>query len=164
MSEQETVSVELPATVVNFARSLVSEIEGQDNRCTASPYFYVIRDKEVRAVPDGCGDEKRYYWDGDQYTVAEVLEHFPGKDIDQVLHENSDIWAMDVNVVRFTPENHNVFLTEKACRQHLDQNRHHFTDPSDYVRHAFRNPEMEGVVAALRAIAKATAQSGRGGE
>lgn len=42
-----------------------------------------------------------------------------------------------------TCDRENCFLTEKACKEHIESNHYHYTDPKDYLNHAWRNPEME---------------------
>ena len=46
----------------------------------------------------------------------------------------------------------NSFLTEKACREHIECNRHHYRNPVDYLNYAFRNPEMEKLLRILSKI------------
>ena len=40
-------------------------------------------------------------------------------------------------------EYQNSFLTEKACKKHIELNHYHYNQPVDYLNHAWRNPEME---------------------
>lgn len=44
------------------------------------------------------------------------------------------------------------FFTEKACRQHIEENKHHYRNPMDYLNFAFRNPEMETLLGILSKI------------
>jgi len=149
--------IEISVESLDFVRGLMSAIDEQDNRCTASPYFYVIRDEEYRAVPEGCGDESRYMYDGESFTYEQLKEMFSeemsGMPFEDFL-ESHYVESYDVKKESMTPENHNVFFTEKACLRHLEQNRHHFRNPYSYVRHAFRNPEIENIFKVLREIAK----------
>ena len=46
----------------------------------------------------------------------------------------------------------NAFFTEKACRQHIEENKHHYRNPMDYLNFAFRNPEMETLLGILSKI------------
>ena len=66
------MKIEISDEAVEFIKNLSKEIQSQDNRCTASPYFYVIRDTEVQCVPEGHGNEVRYLWDGDLMTRQEI--------------------------------------------------------------------------------------------
>lgn len=151
-------TIKLDSDKLQFVRELIGEIDSQDNRCTAVPYFYVIRTQETIAVPDGCGDEIRYlHCDGEMMTEAEVREwaEEPDKDIDDIIDDSDGcLTKYDIMKRMVTPENHNVFFTEKACRKHIESNHYHFTLPQDYVRHAWRNPEMDQIFEVLRQIAE----------
>jgi len=48
--------------------------------------------------------------------------------------------------------NADVFFTEKACRQHIEENKHHYRNPMDYLNFAFRNPEIETLLGILSKI------------
>ena len=37
----------------------------------------------------------------------------------------------------------NAFLTEKACKRHIEQNSYHYNEPKDYLSSANRNYELE---------------------
>ena len=47
----------------------------------------------------------------------------------------------------------NFFLTEKACRKHIQANRHHFNKPDTYGIHLTRNPEMERLYEIIHKLA-----------
>jgi len=40
----------------------------------------------------------------------------------------------------------NSFLTSKACDEHIRLNSHNLSSPTNYLSHAWRNPEMETVI------------------
>jgi hypothetical protein len=46
----------------------------------------------------------------------------------------------------------NVFLTEKGYREHVELNGHNIQGHSNYLKHAFRNPEMASLVKIIRAF------------
>lgn len=48
----------------------------------------------------------------------------------------------------------NFFLTEKACRKHIEQNHYHFRDPDTYGIHLTRNPEMEKLYELIHKLAE----------
>lgn len=48
----------------------------------------------------------------------------------------------------------NLFLTEKACRKHIEQNSHHFREPDTYGIHLTRNPEMEKLYQVIHKLAE----------
>lgn len=150
--------IEISKDGLDFARKLAEEIDAQDNRCTARPYFYVIQEKRVEAVPEGCGDFVRWlHCDGelmDEDDVRDWLELDDSADIPDIADEREELTAISCVERWVTPENHNVFFTEKAIKKHIKANAHHWGETRTYVRHAWRNPEMEGALSALREIAE----------
>ena len=48
----------------------------------------------------------------------------------------------------------NAFFTAKACKEHIEANHYHYNEPRDYLKHAWRNPEMELISNFLELIAK----------
>lgn len=147
--------VDISAESLHFLTKLVKEIKNQDNRATSKPYFYCIKDHRIQSVPEGCGDEFRYIWDNEVFTKSECLEYL---DLDEEaflkLLDMGDIQLYEVVEEVYEPNNHNVFFTEKACHEHIEQNRHHFNKPYSYVHAAWRNPEIEGIFRAIEEIVK----------
>ena len=165
------MKVDIPEDTVKFLKELANEIKGQDNRATAAPYFYVIQGLREYAAADGCGDETGYY-DPDvcaSYTEDEMQERYeewlyeqvdedeePTK-ADRLLHTFQEyLNAFDIQTydIGYHEVEENVFLTEKGVRQHMDLNRHNYRHynkltEKGYVKHAFRNPEMEKLMKAI---------------
>jgi len=44
----------------------------------------------------------------------------------------------------------NVFLTEKACKKHIELNSYHYNEPIDYVDCAWRNPEFDRLIEIIK--------------
>lgn len=165
------MKVELSEKTVEFVRGLVAAIDAQNNRCTANPYFFVIQEKERVVTPEGCGDYVVYH-DHDgvvTYTADELIENLGHPDVTDGWDDDWDderaveeivsasggrITEHEVREEWITPEKHNVFFTESAIKIHIAQNDYHFGETRTYVRHAWRNPEIEGIFAALREIAE----------
>lgn len=155
MNDCNSKSVKINHKSLKFIKDLVKEIKNQDNRATASPYYYVIEDEEIRGVPDGAGDKTMFMWDGDLCAAEDVQREYPNVDLDDIeFHTDGIITPFDVVTARYIPYNSNVFLTEKACHQHMESNAHHFKNPRSYVMHAFRNPELEQLLKVLTEIAE----------
>lgn len=150
------MKVEIPEESFQFLKDLVAEIKSQSNRMTASPYFYVIQEKEIVVVPDGCGDKTMYlHCDGEFMNEEEVRDWADDQvlDIDELVSDHEEyLTPYEVRDDRVTKEHHNVFFTEKACHKHIEQNHYHFSAPRSYVRHAWRNPEMENLFKAINKI------------
>jgi len=156
--------IELPDHVVEFMQRLASEIEGQDNRATASPYFYVVSGKREVVAPAGHGDNESHYYNaewGEGHTLEEwkeILNEYDEEngtatDLDAFIKGCEEFGLHDVVVEE------NVFLTEKGCLEHMRLNGHNYRCLKDvlekgYVKHAFRNPEMDGLHEAIMAFAK----------
>jgi len=37
----------------------------------------------------------------------------------------------------------NAFFTEDTCKKHIEGNKHHYENATDFLSFAFRNPELE---------------------
>lgn len=137
--------------------ALSNEMNNQDHRCTAMPYFFqVMQTKKIYGV-DGDYDTDGYVWvnsDRDRTTenkrdsMIEALENeeveFDKENATELFLEN----LMEENGYRkgyYRNEEvySNAFLTEKSCKEHIQANKYHYENPVDYLSHAFRNPDME---------------------
>ena len=160
--------VEADPADLKFLRDLLTEMTHQDNRSTALPYYYVIRDYKMLPTPEGFSDKYTWYSveQGDEgpdsdSSDEEFLEHIEdhedwpefskvrGSDrdnmedfIERIGYER--IWQQEVEVYK------NCFLTETAAKQHLQSNRHHYgPKAATYVHHFWRNPEVEKLFEAV---------------
>lgn len=151
-------TIEVTDEMYSFLKELSQEIKTQDNRGTASPYFYQVQEDEVIGVPDGCGEvawvsddtiiktddeikQAVFEWkdwtlgDGEDEKKYKELDRF---DIDDIMEENYR--KVDVSV-RHTYSN--CFLTFKAYEEHVRRNGHNLSNPKSFLFHAYRNAEME---------------------
>lgn len=133
---------------------LSNEINNQDNRCTAMPYFFqVMENKKIYGV-DGDYDTDGFLWVKDGTTenkrdsMIEALENdevefdkenISQSDLENLMEENGYYKGFYRNQEVFS----NAFLTEKSCKEHIEANKYHYENPVDYLSHAFRNPDME---------------------
>ena len=136
---------------------LSTNINNQDHRCTAMPYFFQVQTQEIIYVPDGCGAEA-WYWDEvilktdkeindwlydwfDGDKTSEEITNLTESEKKQILEE------IGYRKVNYNYENkyQNAFLTEKSCKKHIRLNKHHYNQPVDYLSHAFRNPDLETI-------------------
>lgn len=158
-------SIEISNESYEFVKSLISEIETQDNRITAYPILYMIQTKDKQIRPEEYSDEFEWYGNGESYSHDELIELLKDSDkIDSTDIENWNEWdisnsANDIGIEKVYFENidkfeSNIFFTEKAIKQHIKSNHYHYNDPKDYVIHAWRNPEVENIIKALKEIAK----------
>jgi len=155
-------TIDVTDEMYEFLMNLSKELNTQDHRCTAMPYFFQIQTKKEVLSVEGCGVEAWVLDDltieTDEEIMLTIFEHknwdiesnvdndkynkFDSWDIEELLEE---IGYRKINY-ELTDEYQNAFLTEKACRKHIEANHYHYSDPKDYLQHAFRNPELEKVL------------------
>lgn len=129
-------------------------INSQDNRATAMPYFFQIMTKEKKYVPEGCGTECWAY-DGSTIETEEeinktISEYLDIEDIEDVKKKDEYEKGQILEKAGWRKVNYdyeekyqNAFLTEKSCKEHIERNSYHYAQPVDYLSHAFRNPDLE---------------------
>jgi len=158
-------TIEVTDEMHEFLMDLSKELNTQSHRCTRMPYFFQVRSlQEVNAVE---GNGTKIWHDSDHRfnaddrdsiieTIAELkewnedeidssFEELDDCDIDEILkdHGYCEYWVED---------NHKYeesFLTDKACKQHIKSNGHHYREPVNYLTGSFRNPEMETLMTFL---------------
>ena len=159
-------TIEISDENYEFLMNLKNELNTQDCRITASPYYYTIRQKKKVYVPDGCGNEVIYRDETELETkedcVEYLLDYYEDEYDKDDLNDMSLCELFDILIEErgFSPINYNyeyyysnVFLTEKACEHHISINKHNLgLEPVSYVDHAYRNPEMEKLLKILKTI------------
>jgi hypothetical protein len=158
---KNTRTIEIPEDVARFISELAHEMETQDNRITANPRFYQVKvDREIVGIADGYTDE--FLWIHRDTDRALTLED--ACDVEDIALEDGDDDGMETRLmergwekvgVRTVEQLENCFLTERACREHIDRNRYLYNNPSDFLSHAFRSHELYSVIKAIHAIARA---------
>lgn len=138
--EEEIVELVQPSLKERVA-SLIREINAQVNRATATPYYFVVQSKRWVDTVHG-GDKQVVAYDGRLYTLAEWLEGDENA-TEASWDDHGPFW------VRAEWEDKAVFLTEKAALKFMRANAHHLNEPRTYVKHFWRNSEMETVMRAL---------------
>jgi hypothetical protein len=154
------MKIDLTEETVSFLKELAKEIKSQNNRGTASPYFYVVRNEDEIAIPAESTDEKKYYhheW-CESYTKEELIDAVRECHYDDTLL--SDEFDFDDYVRKHCSEygvgykyvDENTFLTEKAYKEHMKLNGHNYRNYKNtysYLKHASINPEMEKLLKAI---------------
>jgi hypothetical protein len=154
-------NIEVSDEMYEFLINLSNELNTQDNRCTATPYFFQIQHKKERTTAEGCG-ETVWVLDGEihlrtdedikkavfKYKEWDLKNEEDKKKFDE-LHEYEIEEILENKYQKFDVTTDyiysNAFLTEKACKQHIEANSHHYTEPRDFLTYAFRNPELKKV-------------------
>ena len=151
-------TIQVTDEMYEFLMNLSKELNTQDHRGTAMPYFFQVQTKHRIAVPEGCGTEAWYYDRSSIETESEIVDAI--YDYKNGKISKKKILAMDdsdkediLEAAGFRKWNYdyehrleNAFLTEKACEEHIRINKHNLRQPQSYLSHAFRNPELEQVL------------------
>ncbi len=142
-------------TIVKFLTAMST----QDNRCTAFPIYYVIRDARWVITEEDyvIGDSRIVYVNKQDYEDI-ITEDEHGK----LAEKYDDVSEEDrLNGVcsqeeyrRFCEvcvwQDHGMFLTQTDAEKHLKLNAYHYSeDAHTYVKHAWRAPELEEFLLAL---------------
>lgn len=156
------LEIEVTDEMYEFLMDLSKELNSQDHRCTAMPYFFQVQTDEKAIGADGIDESYEVWvgndtilrdeedikqavfelrdWDGDNVVHEQLYSKLDEYEIEDILEEEyTKHFERDVQVYK------NAFLTAKACKKHIEANRHHYNNPQDYLTHAFRNPELEKV-------------------
>lgn len=148
-----------------FVKNFINEIDNQDNRGTRSPYFYVIQQKK-RIYPACGGDAEGIVIDTDFYDedefewLCERLEIPYDKNEDAYdlcerinkVYTDGDVYTLPYSYEWQEHDAANVFFTETGYKQHVELNQHNLGEYRSYVKYAFRNPEIQGLMKAIREI------------
>ncbi len=125
--------------------ALIREINAQNNRATASPYYFAVQSKRwVDTVHDG--EKEVVAYNGRLWTLEEWRE---SQDWENPT-ETYDSWhEQGPFCVRGEWEDKAVFLTEKEALKFIRANAHHLNEPRTFVKHFWQNSEMETGMRAL---------------
>lgn len=142
---------------------LATEMTTQDMRCTRMPHMFQIQSSKEVICVEGSGTEIWVDCDGDELRSKEDIKYFiinniidneddiqmtaemKYKELDELDEIEGYLIERGYNMINVTTEKEykNTFLTAKACQEHIDKNHYHYSEPSVYLNHAWRNPEME---------------------
>lgn len=132
------------------AKELKERISKNDNRCTASPYLLLLREKTEVVVHEDFyynGQKWVEHLTGDYLTnekrealVSDLLEY--GYDKSEIEKKGSieEYFYREVNETR------NVFLTDEGYKDHLEANGHNLGKHDTFGVHAFRNKEIASLL------------------
>lgn len=127
-------------------KQLALEMESQDNRATQYPLFVIMVDKKVYGSYEWCDEaERKEESDGELCSSCEKLAD-EGEELPEYCNNcDSDCfvwfkWEQDFDLEA------GVFLTAKACDEHIRLNHYHYTNPRSYGISAWRNYEMQDIM------------------
>ena len=162
----------LTADEIKFLSNLKHELNTQSSRMTANPRIYQVRHEKFKADVNEEGNYFQAEYEGEVLGIFEwtqegveelksILREYTDDDNIETLEEIGNISLEDLENrnIRLSCVNgdfeyvySNAFLTEKACREHIECNRHHYRNPVDYLNYAFINPEMKKMLEILSKI------------
>lgn len=165
-------TIQVSDEMYKFLEDLSKELNTQDHRGTAMPYFFQIQTTEEVPAAEDCGvkvwvqdgsialrtDEdikeavfEYKEWDLDSEVDQRAYSELLSFEIDNILNKNyREVWVDEEKKYQ------NAFLTEKACKEHIRLNNYHYSNPVDYLSYAYRNPELEKVMEFLCGITGGT--------
>lgn len=127
-------------------KDYLRQMATQDNRGTAFPYYYVIKDFKLEQVPSGFGGDIMYSWlDSEGFMSEEDLEEYR-KDYEE---DPDELEEIEVKSVEYTVEGR-IFLTENDAETHLECNNYHYSKKAyTYVCHLWRCNDFEDFLKSL---------------
>lgn len=108
-------------------------------------YVYIKEDYELRTEQDIIEYLSDNLKDDDLSKISELDYYSLGSFIE-------DNFGFKAYTVVEKYRYNNVFLTEKACEEHIRLNKHNLKNPVSYVDHAYRNREMDRLINILKNI------------
>lgn len=130
----------------------LNKMSSQDNRCTAAPFYYVIRTEVTDVAPlDNC-DEIEFY-DPINCNSYESREEFR-EQLENDLFEEEEIEEcvdrLEEYGIKKRWDKRGMFLTEEDAESHLKCNYYHYSSNAHtYVEHAWRAPKLKEFFDAL---------------
>lgn len=162
----DAVTVKISADTLNKIKNIAYDLKWQNNRGTAKPYFLVIKTKKWRVANDE-------YATGETRTVRVDMEYDPKEfknfeeytkwykvcdpdaQDERIRHEWNNL---PEHILEAYDEEDNVFFTDRGYEEHMRLNGHNVRRGGEvhtYMKHAFRNPEMEAVFKLIEEIGNA---------
>lgn len=152
--------------VATFLSELTTRLENQDNRGTADPYYFTVRRFVDIGVPEGCGEKTKYFdnHDAESYSEEEAKQRAIELEVEFDDYVEDRCHKYDVKEEK---KYENFFFTLDGYNEHVRLNGHNIARGCNkydsYVDHAYRNPEIAGVLKAIKEIGYAIRQ-GEAGE
>ena len=159
----DLVTIQIKRETLKSIQDIAHELEFQDNRATAKPYFLVIRTKRWRTTLDShAHGETRTVRinEDDDSTEFKSFEEYCAWAKAYDPDDDSDLAAGWDKLPEYTLEAYydesNVFLTDKGFDEHVRLNKHNLGECHTYMKHAFRNPEMDAIFKLIAEVGKQT--------
>lgn len=150
---------------MEYVSNFIKQMNEQDNRSTATPYFYQIEDIDyVASYHEDEWDRLVVVKDCEPVATGETIQEICSQLIEDERFTENDfvdadgdgvdfIWELedklqssDMQVYREkkTEKYSGCFFTETDAKAHLESNSHHYSSEArTYVQHCWRAPELE---------------------
>jgi len=149
--DKNITTTEPTITNEEIIKNFLTKMATQNNRGTASPFFYVIRTEVEDPAPIENCDFTKWYWNDSSFHSKKAMENMMvelgyADDIEEQMKEAHEYG------IKKRWEQKGLFLTEDDAKRHLEINHYHYSDNAHtYVDHAWRAPELAGFFKALNA-------------
>lgn len=171
--------IEIPQEDYDFLKELQHELNTQETDGQADPIYWSVMEKH-EVLSRSAFSSPRVPFDDGAYTYEELLE-LVKENIEDYDQEIRDEWQNDIDqedieeVAKFACERmgfdninyddiyyvededrvsmfSGAFLTKRACLQHIETNKYHYTEPHSYANTAYRNYELERLLKILKTM------------
>lgn len=116
---------------LEWLQQFIVRINNQDNAGTASPFYFVLQ-------------EKQQYPTSSEYQYDDIKEE--PEDHEDPESETTTVYLKNHwEAVAFA-------FTREGIQRHLDQNRHNYKETRIWVEHGYRNPEMSTMLEAISTL------------
>lgn len=130
----------------------LTKIAKQDNRGTASPYFYVIRTSSWITAQEEHAEKTEYRCeDSDMMfdSEEEARKYYIESECDEDEVEKKVADLSPIHQQKVWNEEC-MFLTDEEAKRHLKSNYYHYSkDAHTYVKHCWRAPDLKEFIQAL---------------
>lgn len=160
-----------------FLKDLCHELNTQEHDGQADPRYWGILETKKEPSPEGIGKPVIYMGDGCTMDAKEVVDYIETDYLPDSRDETKDSWDMVdkdnlndliefmhdifglyetkivwVDTQQRVSDQTGCFITKRACKQHIEDNRHNYCRPQTYAMTAWRNPEFERLLTILQNI------------
>lgn len=153
-------TIEISDELYEKLEKVSKEMNTQNHLCTAMPYIWTIREEEKDYWVEQWYSDW-YQWFDDENEECPIWSESDDSDYEDYLESQwiLDNWKkskMDYedyleemwywkNYWRESETFKNWFLTRKWCEEHIKENNYHYSEPTPYLLHLWRNEEMKAV-------------------
>jgi hypothetical protein len=129
-------------------KDFLNQMASQNNRCTAAPYFYVIRERKKLLAPLENSVISFFY------SPDVNKKFYDWEEVEKFINENSDDGYSIEDFLECGEQEisieHGMFLTFTDAENHLKENYYHYDESAYiYIKHAWRTPGLKRFLKSL---------------